>query len=105
MSKSTGNFLTMSGSVERFTADGTRLALADAGDTLEDANFMFEMADAGLLRLYSQVEWIKVRDHYQSMGQIVQLLAFGVLLTESCNFIAFQEIYKIWHVYVYTIIM
>ena len=39
---------------------GTRLALADAGDTLEDANFVFSMADAGLLRLYSQLEWIKV---------------------------------------------
>jgi len=39
---------------------GTRLVLADAGDTLEDANFVFSMADAGLLRLYSQLEWIKV---------------------------------------------
>ena len=39
---------------------GTRLALADAGDSLEDANFVFSMADAGLLRLYSQLEWIKV---------------------------------------------
>ena len=80
MSKSTGNFLTISQSVERFSADGkaiykdiiiilcimtcksqgTRLALADAGDTLEDANFVFKMADAGLLRLYSQIEWTKV---------------------------------------------
>ena len=62
MSKSTGNFLTMSEAVERFSADGTRLALADAGDTLEDANFMFEMADAGLLRLHSQIEWVKVSE-------------------------------------------
>lgn len=60
MSKSTGNFLTMTDAIERFSADGTRLALADAGDTLEDANFMFDMADAGLLRLYSQIEWVKV---------------------------------------------
>ena len=76
MSKSTGNFLTLSQAVERFSADGkrmtlktydcvylcqgTRLALADAGDSLEDANFVFSMADAGLLRLYSQLEWIKV---------------------------------------------
>ena len=36
------------------------MALADAGDTLEDANFVFEMADGGLLRLYSQLEWVKV---------------------------------------------
>jgi leucyl-tRNA synthetase len=59
MSKSTGNFLTLKQSVERFSADGTRLALADAGDGLEDANFVFEMADAGLLRLHSQLEWVK----------------------------------------------
>ena len=39
---------------------GTRMTLADAGDTLEDANFVYEMADAGLLRLYTQIEWIKV---------------------------------------------
>jgi len=60
MSKSTGNFITLSEAIKRFTADGTRLALADGGDTLDDANFMFEMADAGLLRLYSQLEWTKV---------------------------------------------
>lgn len=59
MSKSTGNFLTLRQSVERFSADGTRLALADAGDGLEDANFMYDMADAGLLRLHSQLEWVK----------------------------------------------
>lgn len=82
MSKSTGNFLNISQAVERFSADGkvekylniylcskfsgTRLALADAGDTLEDANFVYDMADAGLLRLYSQIEWTKVQILYMS---------------------------------------
>ena len=60
MAKSTGNFMTLKDAVDRFSADGTRLALADAGDTLEDANFVSTMADAGLLRLHSQLEWIKV---------------------------------------------
>ncbi|MEQ2167435.1 hypothetical protein GOODEAATRI_004205, partial [Goodea atripinnis] len=36
-----------------------RLALADAGDTIEDANFVETMADAGILRLYTWVEWVK----------------------------------------------
>jgi leucyl-tRNA synthetase len=36
-----------------------RLALADAGDTMEDANFVEKMADAGLLRLYTYLEWVK----------------------------------------------
>ena len=62
MSKSTGNFMTLKDAVDRFTADGTRLALANAGDTLEDANFVFDTAENGLLRLYTQLEWIKVRN-------------------------------------------
>uniref|UniRef100_A0A672T7K1 Leucyl-tRNA synthetase 1 n=1 Tax=Sinocyclocheilus grahami TaxID=75366 RepID=A0A672T7K1_SINGR len=36
-----------------------RLALADAGDTVEDANFVEAMADAGILRLFTWVEWVK----------------------------------------------
>lgn len=39
MSKSAGNFLTVEGAIETYTADGTRIALADAGDSLDDANF------------------------------------------------------------------
>ncbi|XP_017276725.1 leucine--tRNA ligase, cytoplasmic [Kryptolebias marmoratus] len=59
MSKSTGNFLTLCQAIEKFSADGMRLALADAGDTVEDANFVETMADAGILRLYTWVEWVK----------------------------------------------
>ena len=36
-----------------------RFSLADAGDSIEDANFVESMADAGLLRLYSFLEWTK----------------------------------------------
>ena len=36
-----------------------RLALADAGDGIEDANFVEKMADAGILRLYTWIEWVK----------------------------------------------
>lgn len=59
MSKSTGNFLTLSQAINKFSADGMRMALADAGDTVEDANFVEAMADAGILRLYTWVEWVK----------------------------------------------
>nr|XP_057943374.1 leucine--tRNA ligase, cytoplasmic isoform X2 [Doryrhamphus excisus] len=59
MSKSTGNFLTLSQAIKKFSADGMRLALADAGDTVEDANFVETMADAGILRLYTWIEWVK----------------------------------------------
>merc|ERR1719391_956034 len=59
MSKSTGNFLTLSDAIEKFSADGMRRALADAGASVEDANFQTSSADAGILRLYTFVEWVK----------------------------------------------
>lgn len=57
MSKSTGNFLTMSDAVIKYGSDATRLALADAGDTVEDANFEDTTANAAILRLYTILEW------------------------------------------------
>ena len=36
-----------------------RLSLADAGDSVEDANFVEAMADAGILRLYAFLDWVK----------------------------------------------
>ncbi|OAD52391.1 Leucine--tRNA ligase, cytoplasmic, partial [Eufriesea mexicana] len=59
MSKSEGNFLTLAEAVEKFSADGMRLCLADSGDSIEDANFVENAANAGILRLYNFVEWVK----------------------------------------------
>ncbi|XP_014255426.1 leucine--tRNA ligase, cytoplasmic [Cimex lectularius] len=59
MSKSEGNFLTLAEAVEKYGADGMRLALADAGDSIEDANFVSSVADSGILRLYTFIEWVK----------------------------------------------
>lgn len=59
MSKSDGNFLTLTEAIEKFSADGTRLCLADAGDSIEDANFVETNADAGILRLFKFVEWVQ----------------------------------------------
>ncbi|RUS86732.1 hypothetical protein EGW08_005522 [Elysia chlorotica] len=59
MSKSTGNFCTLEEAIDKFSADGMRLSLADAGDHVEDANFVEKMAEAGLLRLYSLLEWVR----------------------------------------------
>ncbi|CAO3660097.1 unnamed protein product [Rhizopus stolonifer] len=57
MSKSTGNFMTMSDAVIKYGADATRFALADAGDSGEDANFEDSTANAAILRLYTLLEW------------------------------------------------
>ncbi|ODV82218.1 cytosolic leucyl tRNA synthetase [Suhomyces tanzawaensis NRRL Y-17324] len=57
MSKSTGNFLTLEQIVKKFGADASRIALADAGDTVEDANFDEANANAAILRLTTFKEW------------------------------------------------
>ncbi|XP_076046408.1 leucyl-tRNA synthetase [Oratosquilla oratoria] len=59
MSKSTGNFLTLSDAMEKFGADATRLALANSGDSIEDANFETDVADNGVLRLWTLMELVK----------------------------------------------
>ncbi|KDQ54541.1 hypothetical protein JAAARDRAFT_38215 [Jaapia argillacea MUCL 33604] len=57
MSKSKGNTLTMREATEKFGADATRLALADAGDGIEDANFDEKTANANILRLHTLISW------------------------------------------------
>lgn len=57
MSKSTGNFLTLAGATEKFGADATRIALADAGDEMNDANFEESVANAVILKLFELRKW------------------------------------------------
>jgi leucyl-tRNA synthetase len=57
MSKSTGNFLTLEQAVSKFGADATRVALADAGDGIEDANFEESVANANILKLFELRKW------------------------------------------------
>lgn len=57
MSKSTGNFLTLREMLTKFGTDASRIALADAGDTFEDANFDEANANAAILRLHTLKEW------------------------------------------------
>jgi leucyl-tRNA synthetase len=58
MSKSKGNFLMMHETCVRYSADATRFACADAGDSLDDANFSREFADAAILSLTNEDSWI-----------------------------------------------
>ncbi|KAL6960297.1 leucine--tRNA ligase [Sarracenia purpurea var. burkii] len=59
MSKSTGNFRTLRQAIEEFSADATRFSLADAGDGMDDANFVFETANAAILRLTKEIAWME----------------------------------------------
>ncbi|KAF2655944.1 leucyl-tRNA synthetase-like protein [Lophiostoma macrostomum CBS 122681] len=57
MSKSTGNFLTLQQAVSKFGADATRIAMADAGDGIEDANFDESVANSNILKLFELRKW------------------------------------------------
>lgn len=57
MSKSTGNFLTLQDILQKYGADASRIALADAGDTVDDANFEESTANSAILRLHTLKEW------------------------------------------------
>ena len=58
MSKSKGNFLMMDETINDFSVDATRFACADAGDSIEDANFSRETADTTIMSLVNEDEWI-----------------------------------------------
>eukprot|EP00919_Chromeraceae_sp_WS-2016_P080754 GHVR01190828.1.p1 GENE.GHVR01190828.1~~GHVR01190828.1.p1 ORF type:complete len:1046 (+),score=250.39 GHVR01190828.1:149-3286(+) len=59
MSKQEGNFLTLSDSVSTYGADATRLTCADAGDTLDDANFSRESANSAVMKLFLLEQFVK----------------------------------------------
>ncbi|CAD6502932.1 BgTH12-02606 [Blumeria graminis f. sp. triticale] len=59
MAKSSGNFMTLNEMVRKYGADASRIALADAGDGVADANFDEYVADNSVLRLFTLREWIK----------------------------------------------
>lgn len=77
MSKSKGNFLMLLETVETFSCDATRFALADAGDSMEDANFDKKYADESISRLFVEEVWFK---------QVFADQAAGKLRTGEFNF-------------------
>lgn len=111
MSKSEGNFLTIRNCIEKYGVDATRLALADAGDSLDDANFDEQVANAAILRLYVFERWIadELEKHFKGQGidfaqeqpydlwdQILESeLAYAVdLTTKNYNDLRFKQALK-----------
>ncbi|KAH9600073.1 Aminoacyl-tRNA synthetase [Trypanosoma melophagium] len=56
MSKSKGNFMSLSEAIDQYGSDATRLACADAGDSLDDANFVRETAAGFILKLTTAMD-------------------------------------------------
>ncbi|KAI8358400.1 leucyl-tRNA synthetase [Blakeslea trispora] len=85
MSKSTGNFMTMNDAVLKYGADATRLALADAGDSVEDANFEDSTANAAILRLHTLLEWIDDQISKQDQLRQGELNFFDKIFENEMN--------------------
>ncbi|KAI3647532.1 hypothetical protein MP228_007753 [Amoeboaphelidium protococcarum] len=74
MSKSTGNFLTLTDAVSKYSADAIRICLASAGDGIEDANFDQTQCNAFILKLFNLKEW---------MTEVLEESRSGKLVPES----------------------
>lgn len=59
MSKSTGNFQTLGQAIKEYSSDATRFALADAGDGMDDTNFVTETAKSAIMRLTKEIAWME----------------------------------------------
>jgi leucyl-tRNA synthetase len=59
MSKNKGTFRTVDDIIKDYGADASRLALADCGDGNDDANFLAELANSNINRLYSFENFLK----------------------------------------------
>ncbi len=67
MSKSKGNFVTLIDAVKQYGADAARVACALAGDSINDANFTQETANAAILQLSTlEMFFAKVLEENQS---------------------------------------
>ena len=70
MSKSTGNFKTLQQACAEYGADAVRIALADAGDGMDDANFEEATANAAILRLTRELAWAEEMLSAASAGEL-----------------------------------
>lgn len=83
MSKSTGNFVTLDEAISSYSADGVRFALADAGDTVEDANFSKKTADDAILKLTTLVEFVEEGINVVDTMRKDELTSFHDLVFDS----------------------
>ena len=69
--------------MQLFGADAMRIAFADAGDAIDDANFVSTTANSAILRLTKELAWIQeVLDAQPSMRKGKKLFADRVFANE-----------------------
>jgi len=66
MSKQLGNFYTLRQVLDKYGADAVRFSMAEAGDTMDDANFTEKNTNDAILRLSTLEMWLKtVQDEFK----------------------------------------
>jgi leucyl-tRNA synthetase len=83
MSKSEGNFLMLLQCCEEYSADATRFALANSGDSMEDANFEPKLANEAILYLHNCEDWIKITTEDAKAGKL-RAADSEMLFMDSC---------------------
>jgi leucyl-tRNA synthetase len=93
MSKSTGNFKTLREIMDTFGVNAMRIALADAGDGLDDANFDTETANQAILKLCTLENWMQ--KNIEKLFEGVEYLDFseGSDLTNPAKFDNWDKIF------------
>ncbi|KAH0571431.1 Leucyl-tRNA synthetase [Spironucleus salmonicida] len=93
MSKSSGNFLTAEEAIIKYTPDGVRFALADAGDAGDDANFKTETADQAILKItqllkasQNLLDISENRDNTVTSDHVFQAQMFDAASKADCYF-------------------
>ncbi|KAL3127962.1 hypothetical protein CHM_5g610 [Cryptosporidium hominis] len=89
MSKSTGNWITLEDGINEYSADACRIALADAGDTIDDANFCRDIANSAIMRLYSIIQsaqfYVENKDKLRCGSQEMSNSELQTFLKENPN--------------------
>jgi leucyl-tRNA synthetase len=89
MAKSKGNFLLLKECVDDYSADATRFAIADSGDSMEDANFDRSVANQAIISLYNEEEFIKsvIADHREGKLRNQELTFMDRAFLNEINYI------------------
>lgn len=85
MSKSTGVFMTVNDAINKYGSDATRIALAEAGSGIGDANFTHDNANNAVLKLSTERDWCM---------DIIKNMTNGPSISNFWNIVFEQEIYQ-----------
>eukprot|EP00672_Neobodo_designis_P025255 CAMPEP_0174827934 /NCGR_PEP_ID=MMETSP1114-20130205/1019_1 /TAXON_ID=312471 /ORGANISM="Neobodo designis, Strain CCAP 1951/1" /LENGTH=1081 /DNA_ID=CAMNT_0016061621 /DNA_START=32 /DNA_END=3277 /DNA_ORIENTATION=- len=85
MSKSEGNFVTLEEAISKYTADGSRMALADSGDSLDDANFVTDNASGMILKLNAFINFVESRKKSLDTFRTGELNLFDRIMMNALN--------------------